>query len=634
MDFLKKSLKELKELSVLARGDILKMTTVASSGHPAGSMSSIDMYLSVLNRANIFPEDPFNPDRDRLVVSHGHTSPGFYAALGRMGFLNTEELITGFRHAGSIFEGHVTRGIPGVEWSTGNLGQGLSAGVGMALAAKMRNKDYKVYVFSSDGESPKGQLAEARRTARKEDLNNLIVLVDYNDIQISGRARDILSVNIVGEYKAAGWNVIEIEGHDFNQINKALEVAENQKIGPTVIVAKTIIGKGVSFMENTPTYHGKALSLEQLDKALKELGLENDVEKYIEKRKKLSLKREKFSYANIDLDVDTGKPKIYNKGEKVANRNAFGNAIADIAGLNKDKFPVAAVDCDLKPSVKLEKFEKVNPEGYVQIGIQEHNAATIAGAMSVSGVLTFFVDFGVFGLDETFNQQRLNDVNHANLKTVVTHCGTDVGEDGKTHHEVNYIGLIRSLYNTKLIVPCDANQTDKAVRYAAKTPGNIVIALGRSNLPILLNEDDDVFYDENYEFTYGKLDIFRKGQELTIFTYGSFTHLAVKAADKLKEEGINITVVGVPTPLEFDINQVKEYVDGKIVLTLEDHNVENGLSNELSKGFIKNGLQPSYFEPMGLKDYAPSGTIDDLLKINGFDVESLVNKMKGLIEKK
>nr|WP_249037260.1 transketolase [Petrotoga olearia] len=634
MDSLKKSLKELKSLSLIARGDILKMTTVANSGHPAGSMSSIDMFLSVLNRANIFPEDPFNPDRDRIVVSHGHTSPGFYTALGRMGFIDIEEVISGFRYAGSIFEGHVTRGIPGVEWSTGNLGQGLSAGVGMALAAKKRKKDYRVYVFSSDGESSKGQIAEARRTAIKEGLNNLIVLLDYNDIQISGRARDILSVNIVGEYKAAGWNLIEIDGHDFEQINKALEVAENEPLRPTVIVCKTNIGRGVSFMENTPTYHGKALTKEQLSKALEELGLENDVEKYIERRKNMALTRDKLNYPNIELKVETGQPIVYEKGTKVANRNAFGNAIADLAKLNKDNFPVVAIDCDLKPSVNLGKFEKVNPEGYIQIGIEEHNAATIGGALSVSGVLTFFADFGVFGLDEVFNQQRLNDINHTNLKTVVTHCGMDVGEDGKTHHEVNYIGIVRSLYYTKLIVPCDANQTDKAIRYAAKVPGNFVIAMGRSNLPILLDEKGDVYYGNDYNFEYGKLDIFRKGKDLTVFTYGSFAHLAVEAADKLKEENIQITVIGVPTPLDFDLIQVKEFVDNTIVLTLEDHNVENGLSNELSKAMIRNSLKPSYFEPMGLRDYTPSGTINDLLKIYGYDVESLVNKMKGLIENK
>lgn len=631
---MKRSINELKEIATLARGDILKMTTVADSGHPGGSMSSIDMYLSVLNRANVFPQDPFNPDRDRIVVSHGHTSPGFYVALARTGFLNIDDVIVGFRHVGSIFEGHVTRGIPGVEWSTGNLGQGLSAGVGMAIAAKLTKKDYKVYVFSSDGESAKGQIAEARRTARKENLNNLIALIDYNDIQISGRARDILYVNIIGEYQAAGWNVIEIDGHDLEQINTALEVAENQKIGPTAIISKTIIGKGVSFMENTPTYHGKALSLEELDKALKELGLENDVEKYIEKRKQMSLQREKIIYPNIELDVEIGDSRVYKKGEKVANRNAFGNAIADIATLNKNKFPVAAIDCDLKPSVKLEKFEKVNPEGYIQIGIEEHNAATIAGAMSVSGALTFFSDFGVFGLDEVFNQQRLNDVNHTNLKTVVTHCGIDVGEDGKTHHEVNYIGIIRNFYHTKLIVPCDANQTDKAVRYAAKTPGNIIIAVGRSNLPIILNEEGEIFYDENYEFEYGEFDIFRKGDKLTIFTYGSFAHLAVEAADKLKEEGIKISVIGVATPLSFDITRVKDHVENKIVLTLEDHNVESGLTNELSKEMIKNHIHPKYFEPMGLKDYAPSGAIKDLLKLYGFDSESLVKKIKGLIEEK
>ena len=627
---MKNSLSELKEIARLCRGDILKMTSVASSGHPGGSMSSLELYLSVYNRANIDPKKPFDEKRDKTVVSHGHTSPGVYSTLARLGFFAIDDVISGFRHPGSIFEGHVTRGIPGVEWSTGNLGQGLSTGVGFALAAKLKNDDSKTYVFSSDGESPKGQLSEARRTAKKENLNNLIVLVDYNDIQISGRARDVLPVNIKEEYKSAGWNILEVDGHNLTQINEALEIAEKNKLGPTVIIANTIIGKGVSFMENRHEYHGAALSDEELEKALKELNIENNIEKYKTMRENLSLKKVKVSYPNIKLDVELGTPIIYNKDKKIDNRSAFGNAVADLAKINKHKFPVAALDCDLLPSVKLAKFKEVNPEGYIQIGIQEHNAATIAGSMSTSGVLTFFADFGVFGLDEPFNQQRLNDINHTNLKTAITHSGTDVGEDGKTHQEVNYIGLTRSLYNTKLIVPNDPNQTDRVVRYAAKEEGNVVITMGRSKLDIILDENGNIFYGDDYEFEYGNIDILRNGEDITLVSYGTYTNIAVKASDALKKENININVIGIPTPLEFDEKKLIPYLKDKTVITLEDHNVNNGIANEISKALIKNGVSVKEFINLGYNDYAASGSSDLIKKQNNLDVVSISNMIKEL----
>jgi transketolase len=628
---MKKSLSELKTLANICRGDIIKMTTVAKSGHPGGSMSSIDMYLSVFNIANIDPKNPYDPNRDRVVISHGHTSPGVYSALGRLGFFNIDDAIAGFRSSGSIFEGHITRGIPGVEWTTGNLGQGLSAGVGMALASKITGKNYHVFVLHSDGEAPKGQIAEARRTAKKENLNNLTVLIDYNDIQISGRARDVLFVDLVKEYESAGWNIIEVDGHNFEQLFNAIEEAKDYKLGPTVIIAKTIIGKGVSFMENRHEYHGAPLSESEADKALKELGIENDIEKYKEMRSKLPLLRNKLEFSDDVVVADPGTPIVYGKDDKVDNRGAFGNAIADLAKINKGKVNIVAVDCDLKPSVKLEKFEKVSPETYIQIGIQEHNAATIAGAMSVCGVVPFFADFGVFGLDETFNQQRLNDINHTNLKTAVTHCGIDIGEDGKTHHEINYIGIVRSFFDTKLIVPADPNQTDKAVRYAASTLGNVVIAMGRSKIPVILDEKGNPFFGENYEFEYGKMDILRKGEKVTILTHGSVAYKAVNVADKLKEEGINITVINVSAPLEFDSSKIANYINDSHIIIYEDHNKYNGLFVEFSKSVVENKLSPLSVETLGVDNYSPSGNNESLFKIFKLDENSLLNIVKEKI---
>ncbi|MGQ9856653.1 MAG: transketolase [Fervidobacterium sp.] len=616
---MKKTIEELKALGTQCRGDILKMTYVANSGHPGGSMSSIDILLSLYSFADVSPEDPWNEDRDRIVVSHGHISPGVYSTLAAYGFVNREEVISGFRHPASIFEGHITRGIPGVEWTTGNLGQGLSAGVGFALAAKYKKKDYHVYVVMSDGESAKGQVQEARRTARKYHLDNLTVIVDYNDIQISGHARDIMYVDIKAEFEAAGWKTIEINGHDYEQILSALKIARNDGY-PTAIIAHTIIGKGVSFMEDKPDYHGKALSKEEIDKALNELGIENDVEKYIAMRKALEVKPHEKVKLYYKVEINIGAPRVYDKSTD--NRSALGRAIADIATINDN---VVAVDCDLKGSVKLDFLDKERPDRIVEVGVQEHNAAALAGAMSADGIVTFFADFGVFGVDETFNQHRLNAINNTNLKVVVTHCGIDVGEDGKTHHALNYIGAPLAWYGFKVIVPADPNQTDRVVRYIAREYGNFVVAVGRSKLEPIRKEDGSLFFDENYVFEYGKMDILRDGADGVIYATGSVVPNVLKAHEILKSKGVNFAVINVSCPYDLDEEVLKKY--SNFVVTVEDHNVLNGLGSLIAQKYFEMKIMPSKFIKLGLSEFPVSGDSKFLFEIYGLSGEKIAEKI-------
>jgi len=279
-------IKRLEETARLCRGDILKMTTLAGSGHPGGSMSSIDMLLVLYSYAKIDPNEPYNPLRDRIIVSCGHISPCVYSVLGRLGFVNIDEAIAGFRKEKTPFEGHIVRDVPGIEWSTGSLGQGLSAGCGFALASKIRNEDWNVFVAMSDGEQAKGQIAEARRFAKKFNLTNLTVIIDYNQLQISGWIHDVMPPNIKKNYEADGWKVIEIDGHNYQQIYDAIREGAKDKNNLVAILAHTTMGKGVSFMENKWEFHGKPLSLEQYRQALKELGIENDLEKYSQMREK------------------------------------------------------------------------------------------------------------------------------------------------------------------------------------------------------------------------------------------------------------------------------------------------------------------------------------------------------------
>ena len=487
----KESLERLSKLSRLARGDILKMTTLAGSGHPGGSMSSVDFYLVLYSYANVYPQSPADPNRDRIVISHGHTSPGVYAALGRLGFFPIEEAIATFRKAGSPFEGHVEKGIPGVEWNTGNLGQGLSAGCGLALGSRILKKGFHVFVAMGCGEQQKGQISEARRFAIKYGLDNLTAIIDFNCRQISGVTQEIMPQDIVRNFESDGWRVKEVNGHQFQEIYTAFREATFSK-HPTLILAHTTMGKGVSFMEGKEEFHGRALTLEEYKKAIQELGVEDDLDRYRQIREKENLPFTARKYPIEAFLAQTGNPRSYEKDQKLDNRSAFGNALVDIARANcreGSPLPMAVFDCDLASSVKTAAFAKQFPDHFFQGGIQEHNTATIAGAISSLGLLSFFADFGVFGVDETYNQHRLNDINQTNLKLMCTHNGLDVGEDGKTHQCIDYIGVMRNLFGYKTIVPADPNQTDRVTRYVAKTHGNFLVVMGRSSIPILLTEE-------------------------------------------------------------------------------------------------------------------------------------------------
>jgi transketolase len=270
----KKNIEELKQSATVIRKDIIKMLTESASGHPGGSLSAVEILTTLyFNTMNIDPENPKDLDRDRFVLSKGHAAPVLYSVLARKGYFDVNELKT-LRKFGSILQGHPNMNdVPGVDMSTGSLGQGISAAVGMALAGKLDKKNYRVYALLGDGELEEGQVWEATMSAAQYKLDNLTAFIDNNGLQIDGPIEEVMSAAPIGDkFRAFKWNVIEVDGHSFEQIINAVEEAKNTKDRPTVIVCKTIKGKGVSFMENEVAWHGNAPSREQCEKALQELG--------------------------------------------------------------------------------------------------------------------------------------------------------------------------------------------------------------------------------------------------------------------------------------------------------------------------------------------------------------------------
>ncbi|MEG1255118.1 transketolase [Clostridium sp.] len=272
---MEKSLASLEQITKVLRRDIVKMVTESASGHPGGSLSAVEIMTTLyFNEMNINVKEPKDPNRDRFVLSKGHAAPVLYAALAEKGFFNKEELMK-LRKLGAMLQGHPNMNyIPGVDMSTGSLGQGISAAVGMAIAGKLDNSTYRVYALLGDGELEEGQVWEASMCAAHYKLDNLTAFVDYNGLQIDGNIENVMNPNpIADKFVAFGWNVIFVEnGHDLVEIKNAIESGKKVKDKPTMIVCKTIKGKGVSFMENQAGWHGSAPNKEQCDLALREIG--------------------------------------------------------------------------------------------------------------------------------------------------------------------------------------------------------------------------------------------------------------------------------------------------------------------------------------------------------------------------
>ncbi|MCB5253023.1 MAG: transketolase [Candidatus Cloacimonadaceae bacterium] len=613
----------------IARQAILQMTTLSGSGHPGGSMSSIDVILSIYNIMRHDPKNPSWAERDRMVFSAGHLTPAIYSSLGIMGYFPLEDAIAQFRTYGSIFEGHVEREVPGVEWSSGNLGQGLSAATGFAISAKIRGLDYHNYVLMGDGEQQKGQLSEARRFASKFHLTNLTAIIDYNQLQISGSIHDVMPQRIRQNWESDGWQVFEVNGHDVSQILTTLEEVKSQE-KPVMILAHTTMGKGVSFMENKAKYHGSTLSIEQCQEALKELGMDFELPRYQKMRDEFKPQNQP---AHIDFhpkfDLKPGKPVLYTSESDC--RSAWGNAILDLGKINRESSnPIVVVDCDLAGSVKTAAFEAELPERFLQSGIMEHHTAVMSGAISTTGIQCFWAAFGVFGINEVYNMQRLNAINHTNLKTVVTHVGIDVGEDGKTHQCIDYISLARNLFDTRIICPADANQTDRVIRWLIDKPGNYFVTMGRSKLSIIKDSENEVFFDQDYCFEYGKADVLRTGEKGTVFVCGTPAGRAVKAIDTLREEGIFLELVYVSSPLALEANMISEAVRRGPIFSIEDHSIHGGLASSIAEAIVGGGHQARLIR-IGIEAYPVSGTADQLYEAYQMDSASLIKRIKAAL---
>lgn len=622
---------QIKFLEIFAkscRKSIVEMTLNAQSGHPGGSLSCID-YLSLLYTTII------GNTGEKIVVSNGHISPGVYSILGEMGYIDKQDPIKNFRKIGSIYEGHVTRHVKGVWYGTGPLGIGVSVASAFALAEKLKNSGQKVFGLMGDGEGQEGQVYEMMLLSAKYKLDNLILFVDNNLVQLSASIQEIMPINLAALFKAAGWEVLEVDGHNFDAMWETLGKAYSIKDKPVVIIGHTIMGKGVEFMESEgkshkATWHGNAPKAEQANPAIEKLTLTKDEQTLLDDfRKKVKWHPDKpdFQESLAPMKIKAGEPRVYDSATLTDCRTAYGQALLDLAKLNPE---IIALTADLRASVMTKFVASEMPNQHIECGIAEQNMVSVSGGLSLDGFIPFCSTFGAFMSSRAKDQARVNDINRTNVKMVATHCGLSVGEDGPTHQAIDDAGSFLGMFNTMVIEPADPNQTDRIIRYIASHYGNFYVRMGRHKFPIVTKEDGSPFYGADYKYEYGRCDVIREGKDITIAATGAMVNEAMKARENMKKTKPNLSVeiVAVSSIKKFDETLLNSLKKTMKVITVEDHNALSGLGAQISKFIGDHSLKVKVIKNIAVTEYQLSGKAEELYKAAGISAEAIEEAIK------
>jgi transketolase len=398
------------------------------------------------------------------------------------------------------------------------------------------------------------------------------------------------------------------------------------------------MGAGVSFMENQPDLFTRGLTTDEYEEAMRELGEPSDLTEASDYRSAFGDFDFEFeAEAPVYCDVPTGSPRTYGAKERMTNVQAFGAALADIWELNRQAdSPLVVFDCAHANTLALGAFAQKNHDKFMQCGLGNHAAVSVASAMSGEGIAAVLVDYGVYALQEVYNQLRLADINRSNLKIVAAQLGVDAGSDGKATHCVDYMGLAANLFGFRLILPADANQTDRAFRYMISQPGNWILGLGKTETPIITGQKgSSPIFGGDYEFEYGGITEVRHGDNGVIITTGQMLPKAIEAWAILNREGMAPTLLHVSSPLALDDNEdpalVKWLRKGRVI-TYEDHNVFTGLGARVANVIARKGIS-SRLLTLGITRYALSGDAEDLYRWMGLDVEKFVTQARKFLKR-
>lgn len=654
------SIDELKDAATTMRGYDLVALNAAGSGHAGGTLSIMDITAALYLR--VADHDPLNPDwadRDRILWSTGHKAPSLYLGLAFAGFHPLEDVVL-LRKLGSPYQGHPHwLKLTGVEVSTGSLGQGLSLAVGVALAGRLNGKNYRTFCIMGDGEQQEGQIWEAAMEASHYGLDNLVGIVDCNRLQIDGPVAEVMKVEPLEEkYRGFGWDVRRIDGHNMQQVVEALEAAKPGNGKPIVLLADTVKGKGISFMENIAGWHGKSPSREELIKGLNELGVTNriPVTQLLETAqnyqdaidRKLQSKMPEFNH-------DYWWNRALNMKVKMEpTRKGFGQALAECGADER----VVCLGLDISGSITISDFYASKPERkkrWLSMGIAEQSATSVAAGLAKEGKLPVFGTYATFAAARNLDQIRTSICyGEFNVMIAGAHGGVSVGPDGATHQALEDLFAMCGLPNMSVVVPCDAVETRKATRFLLlEHKGPKYLRFAREATPVVT--------DDRTPFVFGKANVIRlrqpgesfansfetmleskyenEGEDLTIVACGPMVPEAMRAAWILKREfGYETRILNLHTLKPIDEAAIIWAAKQTgVILTAEEHQIGAlawRVSNVITASPVLYG-QPVITGAIGVKDrFGDSGAAWELIKEFEVSAEHIAHKAVELVDVK
>src|SRR5436190_13316679 len=616
----KAQVEQWTDLAQQLRVDSIRSSTAAGSGHPTSSMSAADlMSVLLLSYLHYDFDNPKNPNNDHLIFSKGHASPLLYSIFKAAGAVSDEELLT-LRKFGSRLEGHPTPILPWVDVATGSLGQGLPIGVGIAIAGKYLDKlPYHIWVLLGDSEIAEGSIWEAFDHASYYKLDNLVAILDVNRLGQRGETMHGWNTTLYAERAVAfGWNAIVIDGHNYDEINQAFAKASQPDGKPTVIIAKTIKGKGVSFLENVNGWHGKALNKQQEEQALNELHAVRSQTFPVQKPE------------NLQPAPEAAKQKLelprYDGKEAVATRKAYGDALKALGAANPD---VIALDGEVSNSTYAEEFAKAFSDRYFEQFISEQQLISAAVGMSVRHKIPFASTFAAF-FSRAYDFIRMAAISRANIRLCGSHAGVSIGEDGPSQMALEDLAMMRAVYGSTVLYPCDANQAAQLVKQMADLPGISYLRTTREKTTVLYGPDE--------AFPIGGSRTLRSsGQDrATIIAAGITLHEALKAYDQLKSQRVTIRVIDAYSvkPMDEETLLAAAAEAGDKFIVVEDHWPEGGLGDAVLEVFThRDGPLPQIVK-LAVQSMPGSGTADQLMEEAGISAHSIVEAVNALLQRK
>ncbi len=598
----------LEKIAKKLRIQAIKMTTESASGHPTTCMSIAELTACLFfDEMQYNIHDPFDWANDEVILSKGHAAPILWAAYAEAGIF-PEKNLKNLRKITSPLEGHPTPRMKWIKAATGSLGQGLSVGVGMAAALKLGKSPRRVYVILGDGECAEGSIWEAANSAYDLKLNNLCAIVDINRL---GQSEPTMHGHDINSYekkfKAFGWEAIKIDGHNIDNILKAFKTARASD-KPTVILAKTIKGKGVSFLEDKNGWHGKPLKKEEMVRALAELGPMPDVDakKYVKKPRprKNPYKGGRFNF------------KRNNYPDKTATRRAYGNALVSLGRIHNR---VVSIDGDVKNSTYADDFFKAFPKRSFQSYIAEQNMVGMGIGLSAKGFIPYMATFAAF-LSRAHDQIRMAAYSMANLKIVGSHVGVSIGADGPSQMGLEDLSIFRPIPGCVVLYPSDAVSTEACVESLARHKGLSYLRTSRPAMAVLYKKDE--------KFPIGGSKVLKRSRNdnVTVIAAGITVHETLKAYEILKKEWIFIRVIDAYSVQPIDQVGIQREIrsGGNKVVVVEDHFQNGGLGDAVSSALAGE----TKIVHLAVKNLPRSGQPNELLDKYGISASNIISAVK------